>query len=145
MEKVINNRRYNTATAQEIGHAESGLTGDLDWWSETLYQKRNGEFFLAGEGGARTDYARPTGTENLTGGEKIVPLTLEEAKKWVEENMTAEDYEKLFSPDADPSGEKVWVNTRLTPEAIKKAKMMVAAGHGTVSQAIEDALMAYKI
>ena len=56
MEKVINNRRYNTATAKEIGYADCGPTGDLDWW-ETLYQKRNGEFFIVGEW-TRTAYEK---------------------------------------------------------------------------------------
>ena len=145
MEKIINSRRYNTETATEVGHAESGLPGDLDWWSETLYQKRNGEFFIAGEGGARTFYARPTGANSLTGGEKIIPLTLDKAKEWVEENMAGDDYDRIFTPPVDPDGEKARLTVKLSPAAVEKARLMVADGHNNVSQAIEDALMAYKI
>lgn len=41
-------------------------------------------------------YAVPSGNSNWTGSSKITPITINEAKKWAEENLDADDYEKYF-------------------------------------------------
>ncbi|MBO4714874.1 MAG: hypothetical protein J5672_02105, partial [Verrucomicrobia bacterium] len=61
---------------------------------ETLYQKKNGEWFLLGEGGAMTRYCINSG-DSRCGGSNIIPLTENEAKKWVEIHHN-DDYEQLF-------------------------------------------------
>lgn len=52
MKKIINGKMYNTETATELGDFWNGLsTSDFRNLSETLYRKKNGEFFLYGQGG----------------------------------------------------------------------------------------------
>ena len=41
-------------------------------------------------------YSRKIGQNEWSGGEKIHPLTLREAQKWVEEHLDAEEYEQVF-------------------------------------------------
>lgn len=96
MIKIINEKKYNTATAEAVDIYDNGL-GRTDFMNltETLYRKRTGEFFLYGQGGGMTKYAERVGS-SFTYGEAIIPLTFEEAKKWAEEHMEAEDYEKVF-------------------------------------------------
>ena len=54
MNKVINGKRYDTDKAEQIAQSDNGCyVGDLDYYCETLYRKRTGEFFLHSEGGAR--------------------------------------------------------------------------------------------
>ena len=96
MKKIINGRMYNTETATELGNFWNGLSAsDFRYLSETLYRKKNGEFFLYGEGGAMTEYSQPDG-DMTGGGEKIIPLTEEQAKHWAEEKLDADTYIEIF-------------------------------------------------
>ena len=97
MNKVINGKRYDTETAELIGEwANTYNYSDWSYKCEELYRKKTGEFFLYGEGGPMSEYAVPSGNNNWTGSSKITPLTIDEAKKWVEKNLNADEYEKLF-------------------------------------------------
>lgn len=96
MKKIINNKAYDTETAQEVGTWDNGLfPNDFNYCSETLYRKRTGEYFLHGEGGALSAYAIIFGN-NAKGGECIRPLDFETARAWAEQSLTAEEYEKYF-------------------------------------------------
>lgn len=95
MKKIIGGRKYDTDTARVVGGTSCGHPGDLGFWSEELYQKKTGEFFLHGEGGPMSKYARRTGQNEWSGGEEIIPLTEKEAREWVEKYMS-EEYEEIF-------------------------------------------------
>lgn len=99
MKKVINGKMYNTETATCIGCKCTNALSQRDfrYREEKLYQKRTKEFFLYGEGGALTEYAEYVTGCGYTYGEKIIPLSEEEAKEWVEKNMDADEYVKLFA------------------------------------------------
>ena len=79
MNKIINGKKYNTDTATKIAYQYHN--GDC----RTLYCKKNGEFFL--------HYENPVygGVE-----ESIRPITIGEAKTFAEDNLTGEEYEKIF-------------------------------------------------
>lgn len=108
MKKIINGKRYNTESAEFCGSREYGYPGDLNYVSEELYQKRTGEFFLHGEGGANSKYREEISMNSWSGGEKIIPLTDEEAREWAEEYLDSEDYEKLFTvTEEEDAGKKI--------------------------------------
>lgn len=97
MKSIINGKKYDTDTAQEIVSHDNGLgSGDFRSLSETLYLKKTGEYFLYGEGGAMTRYARSCGNMSFGGGKKIIPITLDEAKEFVESYCSSDRYEELF-------------------------------------------------
>ncbi len=96
MKKIINGKKYDTETAEVLGGFENGIPGNLNYCEERLYRKRTGEFFLYGYGGALTKYSVSVGSNAWSGGEDIQPLTEAGAKKWAEEHLGAEDYEKIF-------------------------------------------------
>lgn len=96
MKKIINGKKYDTDTAKNLGSAGYNHLGDFSFWREELYQKKTGEFFLYGKGGAMSKYARRTGLNEWSGGEEIIPLSPEEARKWAEKNIEAEEYERIF-------------------------------------------------
>ena len=96
MKKIINNKRYDTETAKLVGYTSYSYPGDFTWWTEHLYHKRTGEFFLYGVGGPMSKYARRIGPDEWTGGEEIRPLSLKEAREWAEKNIEAEEYEQIF-------------------------------------------------
>ncbi|MDE6675529.1 MAG: hypothetical protein K2K19_12100, partial [Acetatifactor sp.] len=63
MKQIINGKMYDTETAQEIGCGCNGMSCDDLWFvEETLYRKKNGEFFLDGRGGPLSRYSRPNGS-----------------------------------------------------------------------------------
>lgn len=97
MKKIINNRRYDTATAQEIATYDDGKgVRDFSHVEEALYQKRTGEFFLYGIGGPASWCAHACPTGGYDGGEKIKPLSEEEARQWCEDRLDADEYEAIW-------------------------------------------------
>lgn len=96
MKQIINGKLYNTETAKLIGGQGNGLGwNDFRNIDEDLYQKKTGEFFLAGEGGALTKYAEVT-EHGSCAGSGIFPLTEDEARKWVEKYLDVDTYIELF-------------------------------------------------
>jgi len=96
MKKIINGKRYDTETAQLIGSASYSNRSDFRFWSEELYRKKTGEFFLYGEGGPASKYGRKIEQNTWAGGEQIIPLTLKEAQEWAEKYLDADEYEAVF-------------------------------------------------
>lgn len=102
MNKVIRGKRYNTETAKLVGTWEANEPESSDFWEkEELYQKRSGEFFLIGQGGAQTQYARFSMGGESKPGIELRPIEPEEASDWAEEHLTADEYEALFGPVAE--------------------------------------------
>ena len=97
MKKIIDGKRYNTETAEEIGHRSNGAMGDFDRISESLYRTPRGNYFRAGSGGARSAYGQTCGQNCWCGGEGIIPLTKAEALEWCERFLDADEYEGEFS------------------------------------------------
>lgn len=97
MKKIIGGRMYNTDTAREIGCWENSYSvRDFRWCSETLYQKRNGEYFIHGEGGPMTRYADRVGDNCWSDGEMITPMSYDEARSWAENYLSADKCEEIF-------------------------------------------------
>ncbi len=94
MKKIINGKKYDTDTAEYLVQYNS-VYGSFEDYKETLYRKRTGEFFLAGKGGPESKYRQRVGNGGWSDGAGIIPLTQEEAKKWVEENAN-DRYEEIF-------------------------------------------------
>ena len=105
MKKVISGKLYDTDTAREIAvNSHGDGPRDFHYYSETLYRKRTGEYFLYGHGGPASRYAEAVGQNTWSGGWKIIPLSLESAQEWAEENMDADDYQQEFGPVSEDGG-----------------------------------------
>lgn len=97
MKRIIKGRLYDTDTAKELGWYENiADVRNFNHFSETLYRKKTGEFFLHGEGGPATKYSQRVDQNSWSGGEDIIPLSVENARIWAEEHLSADDYEKIF-------------------------------------------------
>lgn len=95
--KIINGKKYDTDTAKKVGKYDNNcLPSDFHYYEEILFQKKTGEFFLYGEGGALSKYS--TSLENGWHGDgyKIIPLTTQAAIEWAEEHLDADEYEAIF-------------------------------------------------
>lgn len=142
MKKIINGKRYNTESAEFCGSREYGYPGDLNHVSEELYQKRTGEFFLYGEGGANSKYREEISVNSWSGGEKIIPLTDEEAREWAEEYLDLEDYEKLFSVAEEEDAGKKIQSFSLSGDVSAKLTRLSRAHGMSRSQIIEELVRA---
>lgn len=140
MKKIINGKVYYTATAKQLGIWENfGDSRDFHYVCEKLYQKRTGEYFLHGEGGAMTQYAVSCGSNSWRGGEKIMPLTVADARQWAEEHLDADEYEEIFGiPDED--GEKSTVCVQLPSAMVAQIKAGAAENGMSMVSYIESLL-----
>ena len=105
MKKIINGKLYDTDTAKEVGSIYHGNgPRDFHHYSEVLYKKRTGEYFLYGEGGPMSRYAKSCGQNQWSGSESIEPLSYKSAQEWAEHNMDADDYMTEFGPVSEDDG-----------------------------------------
>lgn len=139
MNKIINGKRYSTDSAKEMASDSYSNYTDFHYWSETLYRKNTGEYFLHGEGGPMSRYAENIGQNQWTGGEKIIPLTVEAAQKWAEEHLTADEYESIFG-EVEETATKRTVSLSLTESAIEKIKRGAAEAGVSMSEYVESLL-----
>ena len=140
MKKYINGKVYNTNTAKQIAE-DSYFSGGFDQYSEELYQKKTGEFFLHGKGGPGSKYAYPAATGGYYGGEKIIPLTFEEARQWVEKTQSTEKYDEIFGEVADESEEKVMLTIYVQESTRAKLRRYAEKNGVPMSQVIEQAVI----
>lgn len=94
--QIINGKKYDTDTAKFIENSTSHQPTDFRYFTETLFQKKTGEFFIFGQGGALSKYAVPGETGGWQFGAAFTPLTENNAKTWVEEHSDVDLYEELF-------------------------------------------------
>lgn len=95
MKKIIDGKTYNTETAECLGEYSYGIPGDYHYYSEGLYRSQKGTYFIYGEGGALSKYARLIGNHQ-TGGDGLNVISEEEALKWAEHHLSADDYICIF-------------------------------------------------
>lgn len=140
MKKIINGRRYDTDTAKAMAEDSYSYPSDFGHWCETLYRKNTGEFFLHGQGGAASKYAETIGQNQWSGGEKIIPLTVESAQKWAEEHLGAAEYEEIFGA-VEETASKRTVTFSLSEKAIELIARKAAADGCTKSEVIEKLIL----
>ena len=139
MKKVINGALYNTDTAQVLACVEPNGSNvrDFSYFRETLYRTKSGKYFLHGEGHGNSRYGEWHG--NTRGwGEQIRPYTPEEARKWAEENLEADEYAQIFGEPEEASGTKTPLNISVSAELKAKLIKMREETGKSISQIIED-------
>lgn len=129
MKKIINGKSYDTDKATQVGiWSNDRSPRDFSHCSETLYRKRTGEYFLHGEGGPQSKYARAIDVNSWSGSEDIKPLTAEEARRWAEKNLSAQEYESEFGEVAEDDSRTVLSITMATSLAERLRREASQAG-----------------
>lgn len=139
MYKVLNGRRYNTQTAKRLGTHGDYLPGDVNSSQETLYRTKSGEYFIHGEGGANTRYAKAAGGGGWTDGEHIAPISAENARQWVQEHLSGDDYDRIFGDAGIVDAFSIRVSKEMRAKIEKKAKKESTS----MSKIVNDALEKY--
>jgi hypothetical protein len=140
MKKIINGKVYDTEKAKRVAYYSSaGSWRDFQHYEETLYLKKTGEYFLFGEGGPMTRYARSEGQNSWTGGERIEPLTYAAAMEWAEEHLTASEYESIFG-EVEEDDSKVLTTFNLTRATVEKLRRESQERGMSLSALVEEKL-----
>ena len=139
MKRIIDGKKYDTETAYMVGQWENMYdVSNFHYFSESLYRKRTGEYFLFGEGGAMSKYAETVGQNQWQGGEKIIPLTYENARKWAEEHLGVDVYESEFGEVSEDDESTIAVTVRVsksTKDAIDKLAARTGKTRGEIVSA----------
>jgi NRPS condensation-like uncharacterized protein len=106
MEKIINQKRYNTNTAKKMGEWREGKV-----WAD-LYQKKTGEFFVHASG------------ESYNIKEVLIPQTFEQAKEWAAMHLPEDEYDNIFRGSEE--GDNVRMDTLLPAKDHWKLKNYAA-------------------
>lgn len=103
MKKIINSKLYDTESSSLIAEVDNGYgVSDVHYAKYWLYKKRNGKFWLYGEGNAGSDCAEyDKAYGRWAPGTMIKPLTFEEAERWFEEYQDQID-DKVFTEEFGP-------------------------------------------
>lgn len=139
MNKMINGKRYNTDASDLIGTYTCGESHSPEWFTEHLYLKRTGEFFLLGEGGDKSKYARQISYSHWSGDARILPYTREQAKEWCEKHLDPDTIDRVFGSIKEDNSKQV-VTFSLPIWAIDILKKMTTTDHRAKSDIIADLL-----
>lgn len=101
MKRIINGKRYDTATAIMVCDVSPrGFYGNDFRREDTgLYRTPKGSWFLAGEGGPLSRWATPVGLHGATCGIGIRAIDDETARELLERHGDPEDVEKYFATE----------------------------------------------
>lgn len=120
MKKIINGKVYDTSTAECVARWDNDYpVRDFHYCMEELYRKKTGEYFLYGEGGPMSKYAVWQGNSG-SGGERISPLTYDEATEWAE-RLDGDKYEEIFGAVSEDDS-KVKVTFNISGAAAEKLR-----------------------
>lgn len=138
MKKIINRKLYDTTTAQEIAFDSNNYSKrNHAWVEETLYRKKTGEFFLYGEGGPASAYAERLEGNARIEGQKIVPLTYDEAESWAEKHLSADEFISIFGEPVESDDVKD-CNFRLPVSTAERLKLASSRTGKTQAQILID-------
>lgn len=96
MRKIINERLYDTETAEEIGSWGTGVPFEEDYESHALYRKGNGEFFILSEFSDESRVWAYVRQDRLDTSWQIERVSDLDARRLVAERLDADIYEELF-------------------------------------------------
>ncbi len=137
MKKIIANKTYDTETAKLIHEYENkDYPADIDYIRETLYRKRTGEYFLHAYGNANTKYATDLGGNRFGSGERLIPLTYEQARDWAQYAMDGDAYEAEFG-DVEEDGDAI-VSMRISKTADSAIRRAARERGITIGQVIDE-------
>lgn len=139
MKKIINSKLYDTEKAKCVGIWGNNHTG-FSHVSEELYRKRTGEFFLFGEGGPMTQYARSCGDNSWSGGSEIIPLSVGKAREWAEEKLSADEYAEIFGMPDEGTDEKETLCIQLPADLMARLRAGASEARTSLTAYVEAAL-----
>jgi hypothetical protein len=102
VKSIIRGKRFDTERAEQVAKFGRGYAGDFGRFEEALYRTARGSWFLAGAGGPMTQYSQVCDDgRSRSGGERIIPLTPEQAREWLEQHEETGAVERYFADELE--------------------------------------------
>ena len=92
---------------------------------------------MYGQGGPMSRYAQTTGQNEWSGGEQIQPLTVENARQWAEQHLSADEYGSIFGEITEDDNKKN-ATFSISRDAIELLARMAAETGKTRSELVEE-------
>ena len=141
MKKIINNKLYDTATAKKLAEWDENGTDSRNYISESLYRKKTGEFFVFGDGGSNTKYARIGRLKVFEPGSAILPMSLEQAKEWALARLPKNEYDDIFGDMIDDDGSTTVTSIRLPSALLETVRRRAQEKDETTAEFIRAAIV----
>lgn len=147
MRIIIDGRAYDTDKAVLIGFSQKKPNNELQYIKETMYRKKNGEFFLYCEGGAESMYNSINKYGEKISGEYIIPLSFEKAQEWLHnnninlENFNSRSNSKRKYTNSSKYKDKISVNLQFTQEVHNKLKHLQSYSRLNFSEIVSLLIM----
>nr|WP_051700123.1 hypothetical protein [Limosilactobacillus reuteri] len=139
MEEIINGRMYDTETAQRKGTwANTWNDNDYSQVIETLYQKKNGEYFLECIAGPSSIYKIYSGGKTW-GQIFLKPIFHIDAVEWAKNKLSANEYEALFGKVSEGAELKT-MSVQLTTSNWNKLYQLAEDQETSVPELISKAI-----
>lgn len=144
MPRIINGKTYDIHTAKLVGSWNNGRARtDFEWFEESMYRKRTGEFFLYCEGGPMSRYAGSSGDNTWRPGHLITPLSYQAAVEWGKKHLDSKKYEAFFGKIVEDDTRTV-AGFSLSQTALAVLRRMSQEQGKARSEIIENLIMANK-
>lgn len=134
--KVINGKLYDTATAKKLAEWDENGADSINYISEALYRKKTGEFFVFGDGGANTKYARISRSKSFEPGSEIIPLSLAQAKAWASDHLSHHEYDDIFGDIIVDDGSTTVTSFRLSSAMLEAVRRCAQEKGESISEFI---------
>lgn len=143
MKRIIKNKVFDTETARAVGTVEHGDSGADTRYSETLYRKKTGEYFVYGQGGSNTRYAVADDSGWIPG-ENIMQLRYEQAREWAKAELPDEIYRKEFvQEESKPNANRTTLTVCLDSDIAKRFRLEARKRGLSLSDLMAEILKAY--
>jgi len=96
MKKIIKGKLYDTESAEMICEYSFSNPSDFKHVYEALYKSLNGQYFIEYSGGAMSKYSVQYAQNEVGGSNGIRLLSEEDARIFLEEHGTSDDYVRAF-------------------------------------------------
>lgn len=132
IKRVVGGHLYDTERATLIAESRYDGASDDEDYVEALYRNENGVFFLAAEGGVESFYSAILRGGKPARGTEIIPLSPDEACRWLEDHDHIEQIEELFGAPPQAGHDTVPIDLRVSQTMMQGIALAAARKNETV-------------
>ncbi len=126
VKRVVDGHLYDTGQARLVAESRYEGASDEEDYKEALFRNENGVLFLAAEGGVESFYSAVLRGGKPARGTEIIPLTADEACRWLEDHDHIDQIEELFGTRPQAGHDTVPIETRVPQKTMHKIELAAA-------------------
>ena len=132
VKRVVDGHLYDTGQARLIAESRYDGASDEEDYKEALFRNENGVLFLAAEGGVESFYSAVLRGGIPARGTEIIPLTAQEACRWLEDHDHVDQIEELFGARPQAGHDTVPIDLRVSQALMNKIEIAAARNNEPV-------------